>query len=117
MALFVCLNVKCCIISKVEFCRGSCFVFVSAFLSTPGVDGQLVNEQWISNHYRWLVWKLAAMEVAFPRQFAGRQVYFYKKINLRVIVRIGPNSLSTVPEIRLGRGSFCDVTHDHSFHS
>jgi len=44
----------------------------SAFLSTPGVDGQLISEQWIANHYRWLVWKLAAMEVAFPRQFAGR---------------------------------------------
>ncbi|KAJ7372028.1 Breast cancer 2, early onset [Desmophyllum pertusum] len=43
-----------------------------AFLSTSGVDSQLIGEQWIANHYRWLVWKLAAMEVAFPRQFAGR---------------------------------------------
>ena len=45
---------------------------LSAFLTTPGVDRQLISEEWISNHYRWIVWKLAAMEVAFPRQFAGR---------------------------------------------
>ncbi|KAL9974012.1 hypothetical protein ACROYT_G020541 [Oculina patagonica] len=44
----------------------------NAFLSTPGVDSQLISKHWIANHYRWLVWKLAAMEVAFPRQFAGR---------------------------------------------
>ncbi|KAJ7311619.1 Breast cancer 2, early onset [Desmophyllum pertusum] len=41
-----------------------------AFLSPSGVDSQLIGEQWIANHYRWLAWKLAAMEVAFPRQFA-----------------------------------------------
>ncbi|PFX24656.1 Breast cancer type 2 susceptibility protein-like [Stylophora pistillata] len=44
----------------------------SAFLTTPGVDSQLISEEWIANHYRWLVWKLAAMEVAFPCHFAGR---------------------------------------------
>ncbi|CAH3115249.1 unnamed protein product, partial [Porites lobata] len=43
----------------------------SAFLSTPGVDKQLISEEWIANHYRWIIWKLAAMEVAFPRHFAG----------------------------------------------
>ncbi|XP_068719868.1 breast cancer type 2 susceptibility protein-like isoform X2 [Montipora capricornis] len=44
----------------------------SAFLCTPGVDRELISDGWIANHYRWLVWKLAAMEVSFPRHFAGR---------------------------------------------
>ena len=50
----------------------SYFYFVSAFLTTPGVDSQLISEEWIANHYRWLVWKLAAMEVTFPHHFVGR---------------------------------------------
>ena len=40
--------------------------------STPGVDTRLINDKWIHNHYRWIVWKLAAMEVAFPSLLAGR---------------------------------------------
>ncbi|XP_078603225.1 uncharacterized protein LOC144877195 [Branchiostoma floridae x Branchiostoma japonicum] len=46
--------------------------FVSALLDTPGVDPSLVTPEWIHNHYRWIVWKLAAMETAFPIQFGGR---------------------------------------------
>ncbi|XP_066287790.1 breast cancer type 2 susceptibility protein homolog [Branchiostoma lanceolatum] len=46
--------------------------FVSALLDTPGVDSSLVTPEWIHNHYRWIVWKLAAMETAFPVQFGGR---------------------------------------------
>ncbi|XP_035682318.1 uncharacterized protein LOC118419819 isoform X2 [Branchiostoma floridae] len=46
--------------------------FVSALLDTPGVDPSLVTPEWIHNHYRWIVWKLAAMETAFPVQFGGR---------------------------------------------
>lgn len=53
----------------------SYFYFVSAFLTTPGVDSQLISKEWIANHYRWIVWKLAAMEVAFPHHFAGRQAF------------------------------------------
>ena len=53
------------------------FYFVSAFLTTPGVERRLISDQWIANHYRWLVWKLAAMEVSFPRHFAGRQVFCF----------------------------------------
>ncbi|XP_078258485.1 breast cancer type 2 susceptibility protein [Rhinoraja longicauda] len=46
--------------------------FYRALLDTPGVDSSLIGEVWAYNHYRWLVWKLAAMEVAFPKQFSGR---------------------------------------------
>ncbi|XP_078684329.1 uncharacterized protein LOC144917871 [Branchiostoma floridae x Branchiostoma belcheri] len=46
--------------------------FVSALLDTPGVDPGLVTPEWIHNHYRWILWKLAAMEAAFPVQFGGR---------------------------------------------
>ncbi|CAH1268296.1 BRCA2 [Branchiostoma lanceolatum] len=46
--------------------------FVSALLDTSGVDPSLVTPEWIHNHYRWIVWKLAAMETAFPVQFGGR---------------------------------------------
>lgn len=46
--------------------------FWNAFRLSPGVDERLVGFRWFSNHYRQLVWKLAAMEVSYPRLFAGR---------------------------------------------
>ncbi|NXG81036.1 BRCA2 protein, partial [Baryphthengus martii] len=46
--------------------------FYRALCDTPGVDPKLVTEAWVYNHYRWIVWKLAAMEVSFPREFANR---------------------------------------------
>ncbi|XP_060682959.1 breast cancer type 2 susceptibility protein [Hemiscyllium ocellatum] len=46
--------------------------FYRALLDSPGVDPRLINEAWAYNHYKWLVWKLAAMEIAFPKEFGGR---------------------------------------------
>ncbi|NXA78465.1 BRCA2 protein, partial [Thryothorus ludovicianus] len=46
--------------------------FYRALCDTPGVDPNLITEAWIYNHYRWIVWKLAAMEVSFPHEFANR---------------------------------------------
>ncbi|NXM44249.1 BRCA2 protein, partial [Gymnorhina tibicen] len=46
--------------------------FYRALCDTPGVDPGLITEAWVYNHYRWIVWKLAAMEVSFPHEFANR---------------------------------------------
>ncbi|NXJ18259.1 BRCA2 protein, partial [Dicrurus megarhynchus] len=46
--------------------------FYRALCDTPGVNPNLITEAWVYNHYRWIVWKLAAMEVSFPREFANR---------------------------------------------
>ncbi|NWS68755.1 BRCA2 protein, partial [Crotophaga sulcirostris] len=46
--------------------------FYRALCDTPGVDPKLITEAWVYNHYRWIVWKLAAMEVSFPHSFANR---------------------------------------------
>uniref|UniRef100_UPI00398F62FB breast cancer type 2 susceptibility protein isoform X2 n=1 Tax=Pristiophorus japonicus TaxID=55135 RepID=UPI00398F62FB len=46
--------------------------FYRALLDTPGVDPKLISEAWTCNHYKWLVWKLAAMEIAFPKEFGSR---------------------------------------------
>ncbi|KAL1768376.1 breast cancer type 2 susceptibility protein isoform X1 [Sigmodon hispidus] len=46
--------------------------FYRALCDTPGVDPKLISSTWVSNHYRWIVWKLAAMEFAFPKEFANR---------------------------------------------
>ncbi|NWT78669.1 BRCA2 protein, partial [Lanius ludovicianus] len=46
--------------------------FYRALCDTPGVDPNLITEAWVYNHYRWIVWKLAAMEVSFPHEFATR---------------------------------------------
>ncbi|XP_014164675.2 breast cancer type 2 susceptibility protein isoform X2 [Geospiza fortis] len=46
--------------------------FYRALCDTPGVDPNLITEAWVYNHYRWIVWKLAAMEVCFPHEFANR---------------------------------------------
>ncbi|XP_038618082.1 breast cancer type 2 susceptibility protein isoform X2 [Tachyglossus aculeatus] len=46
--------------------------FYRALCDTPGVDTKLISRPWVFNHYRWIIWKLAAMEVTFPKQFANR---------------------------------------------
>ncbi|XP_010622203.1 breast cancer type 2 susceptibility protein isoform X3 [Fukomys damarensis] len=46
--------------------------FYRALCDTPGVDPKLISRVWVYNHYRWIIWKLAAMEFAFPQQFANR---------------------------------------------
>ncbi|XP_014892348.1 breast cancer type 2 susceptibility protein [Poecilia latipinna] len=40
--------------------------FYRALCDTCGVDPKLVSEQWVYNHYRWIVWKQASMEKSFP---------------------------------------------------
>ena len=42
-----------------------------AFAGSPGVDRRLVSVEWFLNHYRWVVWKLAAMEVGYPASCGG----------------------------------------------
>ncbi|XP_076049241.1 uncharacterized protein LOC143029922 [Oratosquilla oratoria] len=32
------------------------------FLAAPGVHPKLVPPKWVANHYRWIIWKLAATE-------------------------------------------------------
>ncbi|XP_036084327.1 breast cancer type 2 susceptibility protein isoform X3 [Rousettus aegyptiacus] len=46
--------------------------FYRALCDTPGVDPKLISRVWVHNHYRWIIWKLAAMEFAFPKEFASR---------------------------------------------
>ncbi|XP_067889613.1 breast cancer type 2 susceptibility protein isoform X2 [Heterodontus francisci] len=46
--------------------------FYRALLDTPGVDPKLITEAWAYNHYKWLVWKFAAMEATFPQEFGSR---------------------------------------------
>ena len=45
--------------------------FWDGFRRSPGVDECLISFEWFSCHYKQLVWKLAAMEVSYPRLFAG----------------------------------------------
>ncbi|KAM6179023.1 breast cancer type 2 susceptibility protein [Rhynchocyon petersi] len=46
--------------------------FYRALCDTPGVDPKLISRDWVYNHYRWIIWKLAAMEFSFPQEFANR---------------------------------------------
>ncbi|XP_038673987.1 breast cancer type 2 susceptibility protein isoform X2 [Scyliorhinus canicula] len=46
--------------------------FYRALLDSPGVDPKLISEVWAYNHYKWLVWKFAAMEASFPKEFGSR---------------------------------------------
>ncbi len=43
-----------------------------SFRQSPGVEERLISFEWFSNHWEQLVWKLAAMEVSYPRLFARR---------------------------------------------
>lgn len=41
------------------------------FLSHNFVDGKLIPKGWIENHFRLIVWKLAATEICFPDHFGN----------------------------------------------
>uniref|UniRef100_A0AAV2LBL0 Tower domain-containing protein n=1 Tax=Knipowitschia caucasica TaxID=637954 RepID=A0AAV2LBL0_KNICA len=45
--------------------------FYKALCDTPGVDPQLISPLWVYNHYRWIVWKLASLERAFPKSMGS----------------------------------------------
>ncbi|KAK2169801.1 hypothetical protein LSH36_7g21024, partial [Paralvinella palmiformis] len=50
-------------IGKKEFCN--------ALLAMSGVEPRFITKDWIYNHYKWIIWKLAAMEVGLPQHFGG----------------------------------------------
>ncbi|XP_028818808.1 breast cancer type 2 susceptibility protein isoform X2 [Denticeps clupeoides] len=50
-------------VGKEEFYRALC--------DTPGVDPKLISDVWVHNHYRWIVWKRASMERAFPMEMGS----------------------------------------------
>ncbi|ESO85932.1 hypothetical protein LOTGIDRAFT_130152 [Lottia gigantea] len=39
-----------------------------------GIDLSLISVEWLDNHYKWIIWKLAAYEVAFPHDFIRRSL-------------------------------------------
>lgn len=42
----------------------------ASLLASENVDPSLISIDWIRNHYRWIVWKLASMELRIPALFA-----------------------------------------------
>lgn len=46
--------------------------FTDAFFASPGVESSLISKEWVSNHYKWIVWKFAHYETSFPKQFGGQ---------------------------------------------
>ena len=54
-----------------DACNIDLEAIISGFRNSPGVNKSKIKEDWIKNHYRWIVWKLASLERRFPKQFAG----------------------------------------------
>ena len=49
---------------------------VKKWLIGQGCDESLFTDNWIRNHYRWIVWKLAAMERSFSNELGGRYLVY-----------------------------------------
>jgi hypothetical protein len=45
---------------------------VKQLLINDGADPKLIPADWVENHFRWIVWKLACTERAFPQEFATK---------------------------------------------
>ncbi|XP_054276692.1 breast cancer type 2 susceptibility protein homolog [Macrosteles quadrilineatus] len=43
-----------------------------SFLASPSIDPSLVSIEWVENHFKWIVLKMAAMERMFPQQLGNR---------------------------------------------
>ncbi|KAL0347518.1 UNVERIFIED_CONTAM: protein BREAST CANCER SUSCEPTIBILITY 2B [Sesamum calycinum] len=41
-------------------------------LSQSGASLQYMTKEWVSNHYKWIVWKLASYERCYPAKFSGK---------------------------------------------
>ncbi|KAL3536566.1 hypothetical protein ACH5RR_005027 [Cinchona calisaya] len=41
-------------------------------LVQSGVSSQHVSKEWVANHYKWIVWKLASYERCYPSKFSGK---------------------------------------------
>ncbi|KAL3654879.1 hypothetical protein CASFOL_000665 [Castilleja foliolosa] len=41
-------------------------------LSQSGASIQYLTKEWVANHYKWIVWKLASYERCYPAKFAGK---------------------------------------------
>ncbi|MBA0814860.1 hypothetical protein Gohar_020659 [Gossypium harknessii] len=41
-------------------------------LSHSGASVQHVSKEWVANHYKWIVWKLASYERCYPSKCAGK---------------------------------------------
>lgn len=41
-------------------------------LLKEGVSPKLLTLEWVKNHFRWIVWKLASMERSFPEEYATK---------------------------------------------
>eukprot|EP01132_Coremiostelium_polycephalum_P005242 gene5242-6523_t len=51
------------------------------FLSKEKLDSSLLTEEWLRNHYGWIVWKLAAMERSFPKELGGKHCVLNRVID------------------------------------
>ncbi|KAL7461726.1 hypothetical protein ACHAXS_002141, partial [Conticribra weissflogii] len=49
---------------------------IKSWLISQDFDPSLFCTKWILNHYRWIVWKLAAMERRFPQSLGGRYLTY-----------------------------------------
>ena len=47
-------------------------------LIQQGCDPSLFSPLWVRNHFRWIVWKLAALERSFPSHLAGKCLTYYQ---------------------------------------
>ena len=48
----------------------SCEEIGDSLMALESVDPSLISPEWVRNHFRWIVWKLACMEVRLPDRFA-----------------------------------------------
>lgn len=62
---------RCSLLFEIHYMYILSFYF-SAFSLSPGVDDSLISKDWFTNHYKWIVWKLATMEICFTEKWAGR---------------------------------------------
>ncbi len=46
----------------------------AALLHAAGAEQQYASVAWVTNHFRWVVWKLACYERQFPAHLAGRML-------------------------------------------
>ncbi|KAH6787036.1 hypothetical protein C2S52_006588 [Perilla frutescens var. hirtella] len=43
-----------------------------SMLSQCGASVRYLTKEWVTNHYKWIVWKFASYERSYPEKFAGK---------------------------------------------
>ncbi|KAG8377073.1 hypothetical protein BUALT_Bualt09G0130300 [Buddleja alternifolia] len=97
-------------------------------LSQSGASTRYLTEEWVLNHFKWIVWKLASYERCYPTKFSGKLLTLssvFEELKYRYEREVNHGNRSAIKKILDGDAppssmmvlciSSVSQKHDHKF--